>query len=107
MKIRFVGVPPGQAPDWVRAEWFDVVVESSGREDADGDDPFAMGATGGKRENVGGYIVDGGDALAALLAKGTNEASRAADWWKTRSVLVPGRQLIFHADVCELVPEDP
>ena len=100
-KIKFIGVPPGQAPDWVRKEWIGVEVPLI--EGPPLNPALLAGALGGKADprSFGGYRVEPVVAFAALREK----SPEAADWWETR--FPPGRsglvELVFARDVCELV----
>ena len=60
MKIRIIDIPPGFAPAWVRKEWLNIELPTTGLS-KEGKESFIAGS-----ENVGGYEVKGYDAIAAL-----------------------------------------
>lgn len=96
--VRFTGVPPGQAPDWVRKEWVGVEVPIIEGPPEPG---LLMGVRGGRPDprSLGGYHVSAVDAFAALRVK----SPEAAEWWDENFPAAPGRELVFARDVCELV----
>jgi hypothetical protein len=109
--VRIVAVPPGEAPDWVRQKWvgLELPVHSRPR-------PFrGFGVLTGPRtflrslwailsgqgETIFGYAIDAAAALAALQ----RSSPEAAQWWRDNAPrhMQPGRCLLFHATVCELL----
>lgn len=98
-RVRIIALPPGEAPDWVRAYWVGLEL------------PLVIGqvcAVAGPAQQVlsrapvmvaGGYAVDGKAAVEIL--ESANIA--AGHWWRTNApdVLAPGSQIVFPAYVCE------
>jgi hypothetical protein len=101
-KIRITGVPPGQAPEWVRKEW--VGLELPVQEDAlNPNEGIQFGVKGGKPENLGGYPIHTSDAISAL----TKKSPRAAEWWKTNVPLELMPTLVFKREACQIIPDAP
>ena len=112
--IRIVGIPPGQAPLWVREKWVglelplaphlqrQVNVLSSGVLDGS---PTFLGFLGrlfrGRVSVSKGFAVEIGPAIAILETRHPD----AANWWKTNvpDLIGSKRSLLFQKDVCELV----
>ncbi len=98
-KIRIVGVPPGQAPDWVRKEWIGVEIPLVGSLPERG---LLIGARGGEPDprSKNGHTVTLAEALTALRVK----SPKAAEWWDNCLVAQVGQKLVFARDVCEVIP---
>ncbi len=98
MRIRIKKTPPGLAPEWVRAAWVGIEMESTGKEDPKTltDYDLLIGRREGK-ENLGGYKVYGEVAFKALQP--VNQ--KAYDWWMKNRPRISHCELIFHTDVCE------
>jgi hypothetical protein len=98
-RVRVTGVPPGEAPAWVRQAWVGVELPTVRRE------PRAVPAfqvlSRSHADAGSGYEVSGSAAVAAVAVANPD----AADWWRANvpEVLAPGYLLIFPADVCERV----
>ncbi len=100
-RVRIVGVPPGEAPDYIRRSWVGLEL------------PLAPGLSGpvliategvvsGQDDGpMDGYVVLGSEAMKLLAA----HDSEAALWWRTHAphVVAHGYQLVFPAEVCERV----
>jgi hypothetical protein len=98
-RIRIIGLPPGEAPVWVRYAWMGLEL------------PLIQGQVRSERlaaEQVLShrpvapplsYAVDGRTAIE-ILASASPEA---AAWWRqwAPAVLAPGYQLVFPAADCE------
>ncbi len=112
--IRIVEVPPGEAPEDVRAAWVGLVL------------PLAMPSgrywhsvpvlSGPKtklgwllRRLVGKGIKQDGYAVEVLIALRILERTHpeAAQWWRVNAphLAQPRRRFIFTAQVCEEIPE--
>jgi len=114
--VRITKTPPGEAPLEVRNAWVGLVL------------PLRRGETGPRRiltagvvtgprsrlgflvaallrrfEPVVGFVID---AAASLEILAEHDAS-AAEWWRDNapSTVAPGKALLFHAEVCEIVAE--
>jgi hypothetical protein len=111
VKIRITGVPPGEAPLWVREKWVGLELSTP------------MGAittpTMGvlsrpptfihkiwdrlfrRYEIVTGYVVNARHAVDRLSAV----SPEAAAWWRenTREMLAADEDLVFHDTVSELI----
>jgi hypothetical protein len=112
-KIRIVGIPPGEAPLWVRQEW--VGLELPLTRYVKPKDVFTFGVLSGPSNCLGqiwallrgradrtvGYAVEGARAVEILRAKNPD----AARWWHEHApqYLAPRRYLLFHEHVCEVV----
>lgn len=96
MRIRIVKTPPGHHPQWVREAWVGIVLESDGREKFSDDDHMTRIGTA----NLGGYAVHGYRALLALK----DHHKQAHAWWHEHHAPFVF-DLVFHADVCEELPE--
>lgn len=96
-KIEIVGVPLGQAPEWVREEWVGLVLPL----DEPSEKGFQMGVLGGLSENIGGYTVLGKVAIEHLEAK----SPKAAGWWRENvsNILSASTHLVFDKNVCSKV----
>ncbi len=96
-QIKIIAIPPGQAPEWVRKEWIDIILPI-----AENTPGFAIetGVLGGRPENTGGYSIETTIAIQALKDKGAVEA---AEWWEEH--INPERMpwLVFKRDVCQFV----
>lgn len=111
--IRIVAVPPGEAPYWVREKW--IGLELPVERFADRRRFYGFGvlsiprqwwkqcflALFGRAEIIDGYAVEATAALARL----DQSSPEAAAWWRANAAAVtgPGRYLIFHGHVCEVV----
>jgi hypothetical protein len=111
MEIRITGVPPGEAPEWVRRAWVGLVLPL-----APGEDGARTLSTGGvltgprgcatalvhlllgRAKQRRGYVIDA-DVAVWLLAEKDPEA---AAWWQENAphVLRPGFRFMFPAEVC-------
>lgn len=126
--IRVVDIPPGGAPDEIREEWvemylplardfaelFEQYFEIDGEIADDSDilrqagvlpDDIETGQITTK--NAGGYAINAEDAIQSLLAIGTDNSLKAAEYWKSQlTALYGGYQhihLLFDRDVCEFI----
>ncbi|HJZ57596.1 MAG TPA: hypothetical protein VKE74_21685 [Gemmataceae bacterium] len=98
--IRIIGVPPGEAPDEVRAAWVGVELPLAPGEREPVNLP-GLGVVSGEPTPAVGYVVDGPTAVDRLAAHNPG----AAQWWRANApqVLEPGATLVFAAEVCERV----
>ena len=111
--IRIVGVPPGEAPLWVREQWVGLELPLT-RHKA----PKAFYAFGvlsspptwlaqcweivrGRAPRIPGYAVESVRAVDILAAS----SPAAAAWWRenTPDLIRPRRCLLFHEHVCQLI----
>ena len=111
--IRIIGVPPGEAPLWVREQWVGLELPLT-RQSA----PRAYyvygvlsaprswlaqwwGIIRGQAERIPGYAVESAPAVDILAA--ANPA--AAAWWLKHAphLIGPRRYLLFHEHVCQRV----
>jgi hypothetical protein len=97
--IRITGIPPGEAPDYVRVAWVGLEL------------PLAPGETGPRTTEqvevlslrrtgaTAGYVVDGNTAVELLDARSPG----AAAWWRANcaAVLDVNGCFIFPPEVCE------
>jgi len=95
MKIRIIATPPGQSPEWVREAWVGLELPLI----EDNQPGVQTGVLLGKPENIGGYRVDGKEAIEAL----EKHYPSAAEWWKKNVPNVIGNQLVFKKEVCEVL----
>jgi hypothetical protein len=112
--VRIIAVPPGEAPLWVREKWVGLELPLLRR-------PYArkligFGAVSGPRtwvaqmwallrgrsQRIHGFVVDAARAVD-ILGRASPDA---AAWWRENAaeLILPERGLIFHAEVCEIVP---
>jgi len=94
--IRIIKTPPGFADEDVRKAWVGVEIPLAPEDEAE-EAAEAMDATS---ESVGGPIVRGEDAVAALSNNGQH---RAANYWKNP---VAPSYFRFAADCCEIVSSE-
>jgi hypothetical protein len=113
--VRIIAVPPGEAPLWVREKWVGLELPLLRW-------PYArkligFGAVSGPRtwvaqiwamlrgrsQRIHGFAVDAARAVDIL----DRASPDAAAWWREHAteLILPGRGLIFHAEVCEIVPD--
>jgi hypothetical protein len=99
--IRIIRVPPGEAPEMIRAQWVGLVLPL-----AHGSSAFqleSVGVLSGKKEDepVIGYLVEVKAAVEILAMKSVD----AASWWRTNAshLFADGMTFIFHEHVCELL----
>lgn len=112
MKIRIIGVPPGEAPEEVRKAWvgleLPLAAGAQGRRKAATfgvvSGPRSLGVSMlrlilGRFRAVEGYSVDASTAIQKLA----EYAPEAANWWRVNAphLLIHGRRLVFHREVCE------
>jgi hypothetical protein len=95
MKIRIIAVPPGQAPEEIRKGWIGCEFETVALPGSK--DYVQLGVRLGKPENLGGYNVETGEAIAVLAKKNPN----AAEWWKKNFPPNLFPYLVFKKEVCE------
>jgi hypothetical protein len=111
--IRIVGVPPGEAPFWVREQWVGLKLPLT-RHSAPGAF-YVFGALSmprtrlaqlwgiirGRAERIRGYVVESVDAVDILASS----SPAAAAWWRENSpqLIGPRRYLVFHEHVCQLI----
>ena len=112
--IRIIARPAGEAPAWVRNAWIGVVLETKNSEPCR---LKSLGVLSGPASTFGqfwaiitgrtidyrGYVVIARDAIDRL----ETEAPEAAKWWRTNTptLLSKNRELVFEAEVCELVEQ--
>jgi hypothetical protein len=112
--VRIIAIPPGEAPIWVREKWVGLELPllrwPSARRFV------GFGAVSGPRtyltqiwallrgrsQRIYGFAVDASRAVEIL----SRTSPEAAAWWQENAAefILPSRGLIFHADVCEIVP---
>ena len=111
--IRIVGVPPGEAPFWVREQWVGLELPLT-RHSAPGTF-YSFGAVSGPRtclaqlwgiiraraERVRGYVVHSVEAVDILASS----SPAAAAWWRENvpHLIGPRRYLVFHEHACEMI----
>jgi hypothetical protein len=112
--VRIVAVPPGEAPLWVREKWVGLDLPLARSEFAKTWPTF--GALSGPRtclaqlcEHVRGRSdpIHGFAVEASLAVDILNRSSpEAAAWWHENAaeLILPARYLVFHSEVCEIVP---
>ena len=114
--IRITGVPPGEAPQWVREKWVGLVLPlATGRSR-----PLTAMTSGvlsgppnrlaaflwgllGRLEQQSGYAVEASAALAIL----ERTAPDAASWWRENvpRLFSRRRKFLFRTSDCELVAD--
>jgi hypothetical protein len=112
--VRIIAIPPGEAPLWVREKWVGLELPlartSPGRflgfGALSGPRTFLAqlwGILRGRADRIYGFAVDAGPAVELLEAS----SPEAAAWWRDNAgELVSSRRcLLFHADVCQVVPK--
>jgi hypothetical protein len=114
--VRIVGIPPGEAPLWVREKWVGLELPllrwtSAGTfvgfEAVSGPRTFLAQTWAmfrGRADRIHGFTVDASRAVNIL-----GQASpKAAAWWRENAAefILPGRGLIFHAEACETISDD-
>jgi hypothetical protein len=118
MQVRILQTPPGEAPVEVREAWVGLTLplwpgDSGPRQFV------TQGVVTGPRTFLGyllawlrrrfkvtnGFRVDAAGAVEVLARHNAS----AARWWQAHAAasVEPGRALIFHAEVCELVDTPP
>lgn len=96
MRIQIIDTPPGEAPQAVREAWIGMIF------DADGKNGWrSKGPLSDRNQSSGGYVVDGGQAIAEL----EEVDPQAAMWWKLNDTLEYRTEFIFSPDVCQELPE--
>ena len=119
-KVRIVGVPPGEAPLWVREKWVGLELPLTGISRLN--KPVELRGLGvltgprtilgqlwsrlmGRSHYVKGYVVP----VAAAVQVLDQTSPEAAKWWEANApyALEPSRKFIFREEVCELVPDKP
>ena len=109
-KIKIIGIPPGEAPEWVRKEWvglelpIDENVPPVGSSTIDQDGDLAVvvlkGVSSGKTIPAHPtYTVSTVEAINILRQK----SPEAAKWWEDNLGFNQYSQLDFHRDSCELI----
>ena len=114
MNIRIINIPPGEAPDEVRAAWVGLVLPVTGS----GRGSFqTVGVLTRPKSWIGlliacllgrttreeGYRVEACKAVEILSA----QSASAAQWWREHAALSirPGALFVFAAEVCqEVIP---
>ena len=113
--IRIISVPPGEAPLWVREKWVGLELPLIRWESPKRFLGFGTvtgprtclaqlwGAFIGRAERIYGFSVDANRAVEILAIS----SPEAASWWRDNAseIIQPKRYLIFHAEVCQIVPE--
>lgn len=111
--IRIVDVPPGEAPHWVREKWIGLelpVDRYAHRRRFYGFGVLSLPRSWwkqwlfvllGRAEIIDGYAVDAAIAIEKL----GGASPEAAAWWRANAseVVGPGRYLLFHGHVCQVV----
>jgi len=116
--IRIVRTPPGEAPVWVREKWIGLELPLASGDDGP-TEAVTSGVLSGPRNRLialvwallgrlqhqRGYAVDAMTAMRILQ----KTAADAATWWSENvpRLQVPGRKLLFHTSVCEIVNVAP
>lgn len=97
-RIRITSVPPGEAPNHVRAAWVGLELPLAAAQDQ-GRELAALGVISWTPGSVRGYAVEGRVALKHLQAR----APEAAAWWRENvpHVLQRGFQFVFPAANCQ------
>ena len=117
--VRFISVPPGEAPLNVRRAWVGLVVPLDTRF---GNQPRQVSVFGvvtgprdllvrlwdvltGKAPKVDGFILPARQCVDLLEGKDP----KAAAWWRENAphMLAPGKFFVFAADACEVLDADP
>jgi len=113
LSVRIIGVPPGEAPLWVREKWVSLELPLTRYATAKECFTFGVlsqpgsclaqvwGVVRGRAERVTGYVVEGARAIEVL----ERSSPQAAAWWREHApqYVAPKRYLVFHHYVCELV----
>jgi hypothetical protein len=113
--VRIIAVPPGEAPLWVREKWVGLKLPllrwpdtrkliGFGAVSAPRTYPAQIWALlRGRSQRVYGFVVDAARAVDIL----DRASPEAAAWWRENAaeLILPGRGLIFHAEVCEIVSD--
>jgi Protein of unknown function (DUF4240) len=102
--IRIIATPPGEAPPAIRAAWVGCFLQLCEGRDTPERGTVGSGVKSGRPEDHGlVYVVPSRDTILALEKRD----ARAARWWRkhTPHMLEPGRNFIFTAAACELMPE--
>ena len=112
MHVRIISIPPGEAPEHVRAAWIGLTLPLavSGAHDTE-----TVGVLSGPKTRLGwffarlfgrtqqerGYLVDAHRAVELLA----HHAPDAARWWResAASAVRPGQYFHFAAEVCQEV----
>jgi hypothetical protein len=99
--IRILAIPPGEAPEAVRAAWVGLELPLSSGYTQPQTVPGIGVASGLPTGHLRGYLVEGREAVACLAAA----SPEAAAWWRTYAahVLAPGYQLVFPVEICHRV----
>lgn len=109
MHVRITAIPPGDAPDIVRAAWVGLVlplarpgvctvptisVLSCPKTWAG----LLLARLTGKAQRESGYVVDANRAVEILASR----APEAAKWWRENaaSAIRPGKLFVFASEVC-------
>jgi hypothetical protein len=113
--VRIISVPPGEAPLWVREKWVGLELPLTGWISPKKFPTFGAvsgprtylaqlwAAFMGRAERIYGFPVDASRALEILEVS----SPEAASWWRknTPELIQPKRYLVFHAEVCQIIPE--
>ena len=111
--VRIVGVPPGEAPLWVREKW--IGLELPLARYAEPKEYLTFGVVSapgswiaqcwarfrGRADRTSGYAVEGARAVDIL----ERSSPEAAAWWREHApqFVGPKGYLVFHAHVCDVV----
>ena len=119
-QIRIIEIPPGEAPEQIRAAWVGVIIRLA---DVPEPQPGIWATTGVLGKELGllakfkrflgapvveqpypSYVVDVLAAMDALRA----QSSSAAAWWESHTphLLKPGKKFCFAASCCEVIIHD-
>jgi hypothetical protein len=114
--VRIIAIPPGEAPLWVREKWVGLELPLLRWQSAKRF--ISFGAVSGPRtwlpqmwallrrrsDRVYGFAVDASHAVDILRVA----SPEAAAWWQKNATefILPGRGLIFHAEVCEIITDN-
>jgi hypothetical protein len=113
--VRIIAIPPGEAPLWVREKWVGLILPLTRYGSANTFRTFGVlsgprtflpqvwALALGRSNKTYGFPVNAARAVEIL----GHASPEAAAWWRenARELILPGRYLLFHAEVCDLVTE--
>jgi hypothetical protein len=113
--VRIIAIPPGEAPLWVREKWVGLTLPLARFGSANTFHTFGVlsgprtflpqvwALARGRSNKIYGFPVNAARAVEVL----SHASPDAAAWWQenARELILPGRYLLFHAEVCDLVTE--
>jgi len=113
-QIRIKSIPPGEAPEAIRADWIDVVIPLPEDEKHNPRELYGVGVLSGPRKYIpqlwmrlrgkclkwNAFSVDVLTAIQELEKRSPS----SAQWWRTNTpdLMKEGKRFMFPEDICTL-----